>query len=625
MKQRALTVLTALILFVISTAIIYSCGSDEKKEKFAAGEKCLYDGVTECSDDTLSILECKDQVWEIRRVCNVNFGEFCRLVGGKPSCNENPPVNGDTGTTGGTGDTGSTGGTGNTGDTGNTGQESCEDSDEDDRRTVPCGHNGNGEQEQVCRSEVWVNFGDCDDPDECKNGSIREVACGMNDEGSQSQICEEGKWENEGGCADPDGCINGTTQTIKGVVSKCVSGEWIYYRETKQWGTDKNDQGKDIFVDKSGSIYVAGNTEGSMGDQFNSGKWDIFVTKWNKDISEAWTRIRGTADWDYGESVAVDNEGNVYATGSTRLPFDGNPFIGDFDAVLIKWNSEGEWVWTRQWGTDLLDEGRTVLTDSDGNIFVAGKTMSGMEDNDHFGSSDIFLSKFDPDGDMKWTKQWGTSGPDEIKSAAIDIDGNIYITGYTGGHLGGEEPIGMEDIFVKKIDNDGNLLFTRILGTPDRDIGNDISVDNDGNIFITGQTYGVFQDNSSDGNWDFFIMKLNTEGDLEWVNQRGTVSGDIGVSVDVDQAGNVYAVGTSAGNFDGHTGSGYEDIFLIKYDPSGKKLWSKLWGSKSDDSVKSIALDYAGNIFITGYTSGSIDFNKNIGGHDIFLTIWPAQ
>lgn len=163
-----------------------------------------------------------------------------------------------------------------------------------------------------------------------------------------------------------------------------------------------------------------------------------------------------------GQAIAVDDTGNIFVTGFTRGALDGNPNIGGDcdpytagvqpcnDAFLTKWNADGSKEWTRQWGSDKADIASDVVVNPDGNLFVIGHTQGALDDNTSSGGYDVFLTKWNTDGTKAWTKQWGSSSSDISQSIAVDGDGNIFVSGYTGGDLDGNTLVGGEDLFLTK-------------------------------------------------------------------------------------------------------------------------------------------------------------------------------
>ena len=159
----------------------------------------------------------------------------------------------------------------------------------------------------------------------------------------------------------------------------------------------------------------------------------------------------GTSSSDVGNSVAVDSSGNIFLTGYTTKSLDGNSNKGGVDIFLTKWNSDGTKAWTKQWGTSGDDYGKSVVVDNSGNIFVTGYAYGALDGNTFAGKNDIFLTKWTSDGTKAWTKQWGTSLDDYGQSVAIDISGNIFVAGRTGGSLYGNPSAGSDDIFLLKL------------------------------------------------------------------------------------------------------------------------------------------------------------------------------
>ena len=144
---------------------------------------------------------------------------------------------------------------------------------------------------------------------------------------------------------------------------------------------------------------------------------------------EVWTRQFGTRDHDYNTGVASDGAGNVYVTGHTEGDL-GSPNAGDDDAYLAKYGEDGELLWTRLFGTSEDDQAWGVATDSYGNAYVTGYTKGDLGAS-NAGSGDVFVSKFDPAGSLLWTEQFGTDEFDGADGVAVDPVGNVYLAGHT--------------------------------------------------------------------------------------------------------------------------------------------------------------------------------------------------
>ena len=118
---------------------------------------------------------------------------------------------------------------------------------------------------------------------------------------------------------------------------------------------------------------------------------------------------------------------------------------------------------------------------------------------------------------------------------------------------------------------------------------------------------------------DVFVVKYDTSGTRLSTNQRGSTEDDNNYGAAVDAAGNLYVVGETAGSVDSRTNAGSFDLLLVKYDASGNWVWTRQYGSTTDDVALGIAVHVAGTIFVAGETGGGLDGNTNVGGNDLFV------
>jgi len=194
------------------------------------------------------------------------------------------------------------------------------------------------------------------------------------------------------------------------------------------------------------------------------------------------------------------------------------PFVANFTTETLPWSG------TRQFGTPNIDAGNAVTTDASGHIYVAGTTgedLDGPDGDPYVGVRDFFLAKFDSDGTLLFTRQLGTVNADEAFAVAADGAGNVFVAGATGEDLDGPDGdpyAGASDFFLAKFDSDGTLLFTRQFGTVNADEAFGLTVTapiKGGNVFITGETLGDLDGNVTAGNFDIFLMKFDPFGSLQ--------------------------------------------------------------------------------------------------------------
>jgi len=382
---------------------------------------------------------------------------------------------------------------------------------------------------------------------------------------------------------------------------------------TVQLGTStSSQQAHSVAVDNSGNAYVAGDTGEGLDGNTHSGGADFVLVKYDADGNKLWTEQMGTSTIDYGSSVAVDGAGNAYVAGSTLGGLDGNINAGDFDLFLVKYDTNGNKLWTRQMGSPSSDRAYSVAVDSLGNAYVAGYTYGGLDGNTSAGGQDLFLIKYDANGNKLWTEQMGTPGPDFAESVAVDGAGNAYVAGHTFGGLDGNTNAGYRDLFLVKYDTNGIKLWTEQTGSSSDDIAKEVAVDSADNAYMAGSTLGGLDGNTNAGGWDLFLVKYDANGNKLWTRQMGTSSDDNAYSVAVDSAGKAYVAGNTSGGLDGNTNAGGRDIFLVKYDANGNKLWTEQTGSPDDEFVWSVAVDNVGNAYVAGRMHDSIAYDADL-------------
>lgn len=337
-----------------------------------------------------------------------------------------------------------------------------------------------------------------------------------------------------------------------------------------------------------------------------------------------WARQIGSTTGDDCQAVAVDSGGNICIAGTTFGSLAA-PNAGSADAFVAKYDASGTILWARQIGTESGDHCQGVATDSAGNVYISGYTYGSLG-GPNMGSSDAFLLKYDASGGLLWKVQLGTSESDLVLDVAVAASDNAYMCGYTTGSLGGPNA-GKNDAFVAKYDDSGNLLWTAQLGTVEDDTGWGVAVDGSGNTYITGYTYGNVGGPNAGGG-DAYVAKYNPSGSLQWAAQLGTGGDELGSDVAVDGSGNAYISGWTPGSLGGQG----NDAFIAKYSTSGSLLWTTQLGTGDDDGARGVAVDGSGNAYIGGYTTGSLG-GPSAGLTDAFLAkydplgglLWKTQ
>ena len=220
-----------------------------------------------------------------------------------------------------------------------------------------------------------------------------------------------------------------------------------------------------------------------------------------------------------GLTVAADGSASI--AGSVDGDLDGAS-SGSTDAFVARYSAAGDVLFLRQLGTPDADAASGVSVAADGSLFVAGST-GGALDGEALGFGDAFLAKYSSEGELLWVHQLGTSQPDEAASVSVAADGGAFVVGVTRGGLDGARDGTDQDAFVARFSPDGELLWTRQLGSQ---VGYDerasgVSVGDDESVYVSGQSFGGV-DAASAGSSDAFVAKYSAAGALLWVRQVGS-------------------------------------------------------------------------------------------------------
>ena len=388
-------------------------------------------------------------------------------------------------------------------------------------------------------------------------------------------------------------------------------------------------------VDTSGNIYMTGSTSAALDGQAKTGTNDVYVMKYNSGGVKQWTRLLGgtvgsTAKLTYGYGITLDLSGNVYVSGRTEGNLGGETLTGTGDAFIIKYDADGTRLWVKLLGVAGVKTSATgIKTDPDGNVYISGNTLGNLAGETLTGTQDAILAKYAPDGTRLWVKLLGvatkvTGGV----GITLDGSGNIYQAGQTSGNLGGQTVLGTNDSFVAKYDADGVNQWVKLSGAVgSATLAKAIVLDATGNIYVTGQTTGNLNGETLTGTYDAYVIKYDPDGIKLWTKLSG-VAGvpTIGNGLALDSSsGSVYSSGSTDGNLNGETVTGTQDGFVIKYDLDGNKVWTKLFGVAGADSnlpghTYGVTLDQFNNIYVVGGTKGNLDGQVLTGTQDAFIT-----
>ena len=334
-------------------------------------------------------------------------------------------------------------------------------------------------------------------------------------------------------------------------------------------GINQNDIGYSIAVDAADDAYVLAKSH-----------VDCVLFKYSTvQGNELWKKTYANTT---GYSMVLDDQTNIYVTGGGY-----NNIGGSLDFKTIKFNFLGTEQWIAYYsGPDSLgDIASDISIDANGNVYVTGSVEGYL-------NRDIATAKFNYLGALQWAQTY--NGPanfddGETSSIALDDSGNVYITGSS------EQSYGVRDYVTIKYNTNGVLQWIKRFDFGGDDLVKDIAVDNNRNIYVTGWSEGIGT------SIDYATIKYNSEGDQLWISRYNGPDSlqDGAYALTLDATGNVYVTGGSAKDW-------YEDCVTIKYNSNGSEIWVQRYNGPGNgwDQGKAIAVDAAGNVYVTGGSYG---------------------
>ena len=466
-------------------------------------------------------------------------------------------------------------------------------------------------------------------------------------------------------------------------ISSSLQAQTTNFEWAKKLGSTGNDRGRAITTDADGNVYAVGGFSETV--DFDPGPGTTNLTAFNNaDVYIQKTDVMGNLIWvksiggnadDFGRTITYDGNGNIYIAGYFQGTVDFDPGSGTSNLTALgsasnifvqKMNTNGNFIWAKSVSGTSDGIPLFVTTDVNGNVYTTGE-FKGTADFDpgtdianltSNGAEDIFIQKLDTNGNFLWAKSMGSGidsgfGIDQGFGITTDPNGNVYTVGQFNGIVDFDPGLGttsltsngFADIFIQKLDSGGNFIWGKQIGGESGDAATSITSDVFGNIYVSGSFSETVDFDTglgissliSTGSSDMFLLKIDSSGNLIWVKQMGGTDFDQPFSLYLDDMGGLYSTGrfsSIAADFDpgpgitNLTSAGKWDIFIHKMDTSGAFHWAVSTGGTENEYGGCITTDIYGNVYTTGYFSGTVDFepgpgttnlSSESGSDDIFI------
>jgi len=352
---------------------------------------------------------------------------------------------------------------------------------------------------------------------------------------------------------------------------------------TRTFGGPLHEDGFSVVETPDSGYLVAGFTESA-----GAGSWDVYLVKADRDGNEIWSRTYGDIFLEYGYSLIPLRDGNYALAGWTSSWGQGF-----WDMLLLKVDPSGNEIWHRTYGGPGYEDCYAVIEAPKGGFLLVGGTNSTES-----GDWNVYLVRTNYLGDTIWAKSYG-GDMDDRGYGAVCVQDGFLVVGATKSFSGGDW-----DVYILKIDDEGNLVEQHVYGGSGDDYGLYITEVSTGGYVVAGYTTSI-----GTGDRDFYIIKIDEEGDLLWERAYGGNEIETAYRIRETSDGGFLVVGYTSS-----FGSGFDDIYLIKLDPEGYVVWRKILGGPDFDSGYDVITTSDGAILVVGSTE-----SYGAGGEDVYL------
>ncbi|MDR2457637.1 MAG: hypothetical protein LBD41_04065 [Clostridiales Family XIII bacterium] len=400
----------------------------------------------------------------------------------------------------------------------------------------------------------------------------------------------------------------------------------------KSFGGNNNEQSMSIQNTSDGGYIIAGFSDSNDTNVTeNHGSLDFWIVKINSRGNMQWQKSLGGSNDDTARTVLQTVDGGYLVAGASKSndgDVKGNH--GKNDCWIVKLDTQGNIQWQKSLGGS--DDDTVVFSQLtlDGGYIILGTSSSKNGDvTGNHGKADVWLVKLDSTGTIQWQKSLGGRQDELARSLQITPDGGYIISADSQSKNGDlTENHGKNDFWIVKLDSQGNIQWQKSLGGSDKDYANFIQITSDGGYIIAGASSSKDgQVTGNHGNVDYWIVKLDSQGNIQWQKSVGGSQNEYANSLLITRDGGYIIVGLSDSNDGDVAGNhGKFDQWIVKLDSQGTIQWQKCLGGDELDVALSAQTTSDGGTIIAGSTiSTNGDVSKNYGSFDFWIVKLKRQ
>ena len=395
-------------------------------------------------------------------------------------------------------------------------------------------------------------------------------------------------------------------------VDNQIEVEW-----QKNWGGKDSDWFNSIIETQDGYIAVGSSDSNDIEGLTNKGVYDAIIIKYDKNGNIIWQKNHGGNDFEEFNSIIETQDGYVVVGKTSPDEFEGLTNKEYSDAIIIKFDKNGNIIWQKKYGGNSDDGFNSIIETQDGYVVVGETYSDEFEGLVNKGHSDAIIIKYDKEGNIIWQKNYGGNFPDSFRSIIETQDGYVVV-GKTCPVENGE--LANSDAIIIKYDKNGNIIWQKNYGVnKGLEEFNSIIETQDGYVVVGYASFLYIEGLANISQIDAIIIKYDKNGNIIWKKNWGGKVWDEFNSIIETQDGYVVVGETSSDDIEGLTNKGDDDAIIIKYDKNGNIIWQKNYGGNDLDQFNSIIETQDGYVVVGETSSDDIEGLTNKGDDDAII------
>ena len=393
------------------------------------------------------------------------------------------------------------------------------------------------------------------------------------------------------------------------------------YEQTwmNSWGGNDEESATSVAQTSDGGFVAVGYSYSTNGGFTSQGGYDGIIVKYDSDGKQQWVKSWGGNYSDRFESVAPTFDGGFVVVGESYSNNAGVTNQGASDGVVIKYDSDGNQEWMKSWGGTNTEYLYSVAPSSDGGFIIVGSSASVNAGFGQRGIFDAIIIKYDPDGNQEWMNSWGGSGDELFRSVAPTSDGGFIVVGQSESTNAGFNNQGNYDGIIVKYDSLGNQEWMKSWGGDGDENFASVTPTSDGGFITVGFSSSTNAGFTNQGKDDAILIKYDSDGNQEWMTSWGGNDWDYFNSVTQVFDDGFLVAGNSWSTDAGFTSYGTSDVIVIKFDSDGNQEWIESWGGSGKEYARAATPTSDGGLTVFG-ESNSMDIGvTNHGKYDTFI------